>query len=115
MIIAIDFDDTIVSNNYPKIGNLKENAKKIINKLYKEGNIIIIWTCRHDKKLQDVITFLKDNEIKYNYINENENELIKKYGDTRKVNADIYIDDKNLGGIPNWNTIYKIIKKNNLT
>jgi hydroxymethylpyrimidine pyrophosphatase-like HAD family hydrolase len=112
MIIAIDFDDTIVYNGYPGIGELKPNAKKIINKLYNEGYIIIIWTCRENEKEKDVINFLNKNNIKYHFINENVKEIKEKYGDTRKVNADIYIDDRNILGIPSWDEIYKIIHKN---
>lgn len=112
MILVIDFDGTIVKSKYPDIGGLRLNAKEVINKLYDEGYIILINTCRSGIYEGNVYTFLKENDIKYHYINSNLPSQIEKYGqDCRKLSGDIYIDDKQLGGIPNdWNLIYKMIK-----
>lgn len=113
MVIVIDFDETIVYSSYPKIHGLKPNAREIINKLYNEGHDIIINTCRAGIYEAQVYHFLNRNKIKYHYINSNLPRLIVKFGqDCRKISGDIYIDDKNLGGIPdNWLKIYSIIKK----
>jgi hypothetical protein len=109
MILAIDFDVTIVDHEYPLIGKLKPNAKEIINKLYNDGYKIIIWTCRYvDKDILLVKEFLSDNKIQYHKINENIE--CNGFNPYPKVYADLYIDDKNLCGIPNWIDIYNIIK-----
>ena len=105
MIIAIDFDETIVEHEFPGIGDLKPNAKKVINQLYQDGHCIIIWTCRYtEKSLIDMKRFLYDNDIKYHKINENSQFLT--FNPYPKIYADIYIDDKQLGGLPLWLSIY---------
>ena len=113
MRLSIDFDGTIVEVDYPRIGKLKPNVVKIINKLYEEGHSIIINTCRAGIYEGDCYKFLQDNNIPYHYINSNLPEDIEKFGqDCRKISADLYIDDKNLGGIPNdWEDIYRLIKE----
>jgi len=105
--IVIDFDDTIVTNNYPSIGELKVGAKRVINKLYDEGHTIIINTCRVNEYEDEARKALNDNGIKYHYLNENSEELIEKYNmDCRKISGDIYIDNKNLGTkIISWDDI----------
>ena len=109
MHIVIDFDGVIVSDKYPKIGELKRHSKQVINKWYDEGHIIIINTCRTNKYAQDVKDFLQTVGIKYNFLNENDPSLIEKYDtDCRKIGGDIYIDDKNLGcKIVYWKSIEK--------
>jgi hypothetical protein len=113
MVIAIDFDGTIVYDKFPDIGEIKPNAKEIINQLYNEGNIIIIWTCRYSIHEYKAKIFLENNDIKFHYINMHVPELTEKYkNDTRKLSYDVLIDDKNLGGIPDdWNKIYLMIKE----
>lgn len=113
MIIAIDFDGTIVENKYPEIGNLKPNVQKIINRLVAEGHYIIIWTCRSDSSdLENLKKFLHDNNILYHAINENKSNL--GFSPKPKIFANIYIDDRQLGGIPDdWNDIYNIIVNGN--
>lgn len=93
-VIAIDFDGTIVEDDFPRIGKLKNNAKEVLNFLY-ENNIVIIWTCRTGKFKDKAISFLKENNIKYHFFNENINNKIYSE-DSRKINADIFIDDKNI-------------------
>lgn len=109
MIIAIDFDGTIVEDQFPEIGNMIPGAKEIINKLNYEGYTIIIWTCRTGVELAKAILWLAENEIKYNYINQNCPISNAKYGggDTRKVYANLYIDDRGLmRPLPTWEELY---------
>lgn len=118
-VIATDFDGTIVEcgingNKFPKIGNLKRNAKKYINKLYNDGHTIIINTCRDENdETHSVLRFLADNGIKYHFINCNDPERVAKYSnDSRKIGADWYIDDKHImHTIVNWKNIYNEITK----
>lgn len=110
-ILAIDFDGTIVHDNFPGIGELRPNAKESINKLYKEGYFIIIWTCRTLTRMQECIDFLDQNEVKYHLVNISCPTNVEKYSgvDTRKVFADLYIDDKGLILLPDWESIYDIV------
>lgn len=109
-IIAIDFDGTIVEDAYPAIGRLKPGAKKALNQLYNHDEIYtIINTCRSGEQLIDAVNFLIENGIKFNRINDNYPDNIKKYGNTRKVFADVYIDASNLTGMPAWDLVYDLI------
>lgn len=110
--LCIDFDGTIVYSDYPKIGKLKPNAVEVINRLYNGGYKIIINTCRAGIYEGYCYQFLKKHNIQYHYINSNLPEDIEFFKqDCRKISADIYIDDKQLGGIPDdWEKIYKLIK-----
>lgn len=72
---------------------------KLINWIKQNRNkyIFILYTCRHNKELEEAIEYLQNkHNIVFNYVNENVSELIQKYGDTRKIYADYYIDDKNV-------------------
>ncbi len=108
MILAIDFDGTIVEHKYPGIGDLLPFAKEVISRLYSLGHYIIIWTCRttaFDASLAQM--FLTQAGIPYHTFNKNSHECdVQSYP---KVYADIYIDDRQIGGLPTWPEIYKII------
>ena len=109
--IAIDFDGTIVENAYPEVGELRENAKSIINQLYEDGHTLIINTCRSGRYSDEAKDFLIRNKIKFHFFNENCPTLIQKYrGDCRKISADVYIDDRCIGGLPSWLEIYELIQ-----
>lgn len=90
MIIAVDFDGTLsVSGkaNLPLINRLKQEQRR--------GNIVILWTCRERERLAEAVLFLRQHGFVPNYINQNARETLKRFGhDTRKVYADVYIDDK---------------------
>lgn len=97
MIIAVDFDGTIVLDAYPKIGVLYPYADKVMQDWKKQGHRIIINTCRAGKTFTEMVDFLNYHGIPYDTINENLPERTAKYGsDTRKISADVYIDDKSL-------------------
>lgn len=113
-ILAIDFDGTIVEQNYPEMGALRENAKEVINRLYDEGHTILIWTVRSrtDQAVQKMKNFLDENQIKYHTINENADSILNDptWSDfSRKIYADLYIDDRGIAGLPSWDSIYRII------
>ncbi len=101
-ILAIDFDGTIVEDRFPGIGKMIPGAKSVINSFYEEGNTVIIWTSRTGADLESAIAWLNDNGIKYHYINESCPDNVAQFGgtDTRKIFADIYIDDKGLVPLP---------------
>jgi len=96
LVLAIDFDGTISSENYPGIGTLRRGAKESINGWYNDGHTIIINSCRSGKYEVDMIEFLEASGIKYHEVNNNSPHRIDLYArDCRKIGADIYIDDKN--------------------
>lgn len=97
LYIALDFDGTIVDSDYPTIVRLKDNAKDVITRLHQEGHRILINTCRGGIEQEEAKQFLLANDVPFDTINENHPELIRKYGnDSRKLGADIYVDDKGL-------------------
>lgn len=95
MIYAVDFDGTIVDDNYPEIGKPRERLIHYLKFLKNQGHTLILWTCRVGKDLEAAINYCKELGIEFDYINENTKEHIAKFGgDTRKIFADYYIDDK---------------------
>lgn len=100
MIYAIDFDGTIVENKYPKLGTLRPEAELFIRSVKANGHKFILWTCRSGKLLEEAVQFLKEHDLAPDYINENAPESIEYFGnDCRKIFADVYIDDRNCGGL----------------
>ena len=102
-IIAVDFDGTIVSDNFPDIGEPIELTIHKIEREQAQGSKIILWTCRNGKALEDAVKFCRDElGLHFDAINENLDEIKVLYGgDTRKVFADEYWDDKAvfMGGV----------------
>jgi len=117
LIFAIDFDGTIVDNEYPFIGALKPNAKDVINSLYECGHYVLIWTCRSDDDysdgtMHDVKEFLDKNDVLYHGINVNAPIEFVGFSPYPKIWADVYIDDRQLGGLPNdWLEILNMVNK----
>lgn len=98
-IIAVDFDGTLVHNKYPYCENPNMQLINFI-KEHRNEYVWILWTCRHDEQLNMAVRYMREeHQIVFDYINENASWLIEEYGDTRKVYADIYIDDKAIGDI----------------
>lgn len=117
IILALDFDETISITDWPTIVGLRKGAKKYINKLFDRGYYIIVWTCRHGRNEDEAYNFLKSQGIKFHAINEQHPALIKAFNNnTRKISADIYVDDKSLWlfGIPNWFWLYWLIRLRSL-
>ena len=108
--IAIDFDGTLCTGRYPLIGEPQPGSAGVLKRLYDAGCYIIIWTCRQGAELEAAQKWLDDNGFCYHAINENNPAHVKQYGgDTRKINADVYIDDRQLGGLPPWSEIGKML------
>ncbi|MDP4201464.1 MAG: HAD hydrolase family protein [Bacteroidota bacterium] len=106
LIFAFDFDGTIVTDQYPTIGQMMEGARETINRLYDEGHWIIIWTSRTGSMLSEAIDYLNSEGVKFHYVNESVPENVEKYKlDTRKIYADRYIDDRCVGFVPDWKVI----------
>jgi len=94
-VIAVDFDGTLCVNHFPDIGEPIRRTIQYIKRERACGSFIILWTCRQGERLTAAVDWCKRQGLIFDYINENTAENIAKYGgDTRKINADIYIDDK---------------------
>ena len=106
LIIAVDFDGTIVEDKYPKIGKPKIFAFETLKELQEKGHRLILWTVRSGRTLDEAVTFCETNGIIFYAVNKSypEEEYQNKY--SRKVNADLFIDDRNIGGLVEWGEIY---------
>ena len=103
MVISVDFDGTITERNeFPKIGKFKEHAIEALNNLKKHGHTLVLWTCREGKYLDDARAALLRAGCHFEYVNFSPYQL-----QSRKIVADVYIDDKNVFMVDNvdW---YKI-------
>lgn len=109
LIIAVDFDGTIVEDAYPKIGKSKMFAFKTLEQLQENGHRLILWTYRKGKRLQEAVDFCKENGIEFYAINHSFPGEDYDPEVSRKINADIFIDDRNIGGLPSWGEIFQII------
>lgn len=108
--IAVDFDGTIVYDAYPSIGKPKTFVFETLKKLQSEGYRLILWTFRHGKYLEEAVAFCKKNGIEFYAVNSSfEGEVFDSETQSRKIDADLFIDDRNLGGFPGWGEIYNII------
>ena len=95
-IIAVDFDGTLCENDWPEIGRPNEELIEHLLERQKNGDKLILWTCRIDEMLQEAVTWCKENGLIFDAVNENLPEIIKNFGsDTRKIFANEYIDDRN--------------------
>jgi len=111
MIIAVDFDGVLHFGEYPHIGAPSFEAKDALSEFKKAGHYVIIWTCRNGDLLLKAINWLVENEFLFDRVNDQEPANAAQYGDnTRKVYADVYIDDKNAGGMLSWAEILNYIK-----
>lgn len=111
MIIAVDFDGTIVEHRYPAIGNEQPFAIETLKKLTEEGHRLILWTVREGRLLDEAVMFCRERGLEFYAVNRDypEEEKNRNNHFSRKLKADLWIDDRNLGGLPDWGTIYEMI------
>lgn len=109
MIIAVDFDGTIVEHEYPKIGRPIPFAIETLLQLQKDRHQLLLWTVRDGDLLQEAIDYCAKRGLHFYAANKNypEEEVV---GAARKLNADLFIDDRNVGGLPDWGIIYRAVK-----
>lgn len=106
LTIAVDFDGTIVEHKYPSIGKELPFATETLKALQKKGHRLILWTYRTGTELNEAVEFCAQRGLKFYAINQSypEEKFDKNTG--RKILADLYIDDRNFGGMPAWTDIY---------
>ena len=111
MVIAVDFDGTIVEHRYPSIGKELPFAIETLRKLAEEGHRLILWTVREGQYLDEAVEFCRSRGLEFYAVNRDypEEEPERNNRFTRKLKADLWIDDRNLGGLPDWGTIYEMI------
>lgn len=113
MTIAVDFDGTIVEHKYPEIGTERPFATETLRMLIKEQHKLILWTVREGRLLDEAVEWCKERGVVFYAINRDypEEKVENNNHFSRKIKADIFIDDSNLGGLPDWGQIYQMIKE----
>ena len=112
MIIAVDFDGTIVEHRYPSIGKELPFAIDTLRKLAEEGHRLILWTVREGKYLEEAVEFCRSRGLEFYAINKDYPEEERSHDNfSRKLKVDLFIDDRNVGGLPDWGLIYRMVKE----
>ena len=94
-VIAVDFDGCLCTANWPDIGQPNRQLIRTLKTAKSRGNKLILWTCREGKSLQDAVKWCERQGLHFDAVNDNIPESNALYGvNSRKVGADIYIDDK---------------------
>ena len=112
MVIAVDFDGTIVEHRYPEIGNEIPFATETLKMLIADHHKLILWSVREGKLLDEAVEWCRERGVEFYAVNRDYPEERKDANQhfSRKLKADLFIDDRNLGGLPDWGTIYLMIK-----
>ncbi len=111
LTIAVDFDGTIVENRYPKIGKPILFAIETLKKLQDDGHHLILWTYRTGRELEEAVEFCNSRGIDFYAVNKSYPEEIYDVSLSRKIQADYFIDDRNIGGLMGWGEIYQRLDK----
>ncbi|PKG42273.1 BT0820 family HAD-type phosphatase [Psychroflexus sp. MES1-P1E] len=106
-VLAIDFDGTIVDDKYPAIGKPKLFAFETLKRLQEKGFTLILWTYRSGRSLQEAVEFCRQEGIEFYAVNKSYTEEDYSEDISRKINADVFIDDRNVGGFIGWGAIYR--------
>lgn len=122
MKIAIDFDGTVVTHDYPQVGE-DIGAVPVLKKLVQCGHKIILFTMRSGKQLQDAIDWYNNNEIPLYGVNIDPTQ--SNWTASNKAYANLYIDDCGLN-IPliqdverntqyvDWVKVEQLLKERNI-
>lgn len=113
MKIAVDFDGTIVEHRYPEIGKEMPFATITLRKLIDEGHKLILWSVREGKLLDEAVKWCEKRGVFFYAVNKDFDEdspnVSRSY--SRKIKADLFIDDRNVGGLPDWGEIYTLVHR----
>ena len=108
-IIAVDFDGTIVEHAYPGIGKEMLFAFATLKEMQKKGHKLILWTFRAGQTLDEAVEYCRKNGIEFYAVNKNYPEEVLNDTISRKINCDIFIDDRNVGGFPGWGEVWQAL------
>ena len=113
MTIAVDFDGTIVEHEYPKIGEERPFATDALKMLIADHHRLILWTVREGELLDEAVEWCRKRGVEFWAINRDypeEHGVHSNNHFSRKLKVDLWIDDRNIGGIPEWGEIYQMIR-----
>ena len=112
MLIAVDFDGTIVTHKYPEIGEEIPFAIDTLKMLRQDGHRLILWSVREGRLLKEAVDYCRQRGLEFYAVNRYYPEETTESNPhfSRKLKVDLFIDDRNLGGLPDWGTIYQMIK-----
>lgn len=114
MLIAVDFDGTIVEHEYPAIGEERPFATDVLQRLLRHRHLLMLWTVREGELLDQAVAWCEERGLRFAAINgewTEEFSLLCPEQATRKPDADLFIDDKSIAGLPTWTEIYEIISQ----
>jgi hypothetical protein len=113
MTIAVDFDGTIVEHKYPAIGEEIPFAVDTLKMLIRDRHKLILWSVREGHLLDEAVAWCKERGIEFYAVNKDYPEETTENNQhfSRKLKVDIFIDDRNLGGLPDWGTIYRMVSR----
>ena len=113
MTIAVDFDGTIVEHRYPAIGEEIPFAIDTLKKLISEQHRLILWSVREGQLLEDAVNWCRERGVEFYAVNKDypEEAPDKNNHFSRKLKVDLWIDDRNIGGLPDWGTIYQMVSQ----
>lgn len=115
MIIAVDFDGTVVKHRYPAIGDEIPFATATLKMLVNDGHKLILWSVREGELLDEAVEWCRKRGVEFWCVNKSyPDELVDDAPPSsysRKLKADVFIDDRNIGGLPDWGEIYRMISE----
>ena len=114
MKIAIDFDGTIVEHKYPEIGEEKLFAIETLKQIQKQGHQLVLWTYRTGRELDAAVEFCRKKGLEFYAVNKNYPEEIWEADSPRKIDAEIFIDDRNLGGFVEWSKVWQMFSNESI-
>ena len=110
--IAVDFDGTIVEDRYPGIGKPHLFAFETLKAMQQQQHQLILWTVREGKALEEAVDFCRKHGIEFYAVNKNFPEEELEPGQSRKLNVDFFIDDRNVGGFLGWSKVWELLGNN---
>ena len=110
MTIAVDFDGTIVEHRYPEIGREIPFAVDTLKMLARNGHRLILWSVREDRLLDEAVAWCRERGLEFYAVNKDYPEEERGHDNySRKLKVELFIDDRNIGGLPDWGLIYRMI------
>ena len=111
MLIAVDLDGTVVEHRFPEIGKELPFATDTLRRLIDDGHRLVLWTVRTGHLLDEALAWCKERGVTFYAVNSDYPEQTFEEGMPRKMKVDVVIDDRNLGGLPEWGVIYDMITR----
>lgn len=112
MTIAVDFDGTIVEDRYPQIGKERPFAVATLKQLMNDGHHLILWTVRKGERLDEAVKWCEDRGVRFFAVNKDfDDDELDQLHHSRKIKADLFIDDRSVTGLPDWGVIYQLISQ----